>query len=149
MQIYGSVLGERVISMALLPPVYFFIPFCQRWEINIYRMECDGSRSHFLENYLPRSCMRREVKLFPFPQRCQTEILQICISSPLKHAGAPSAKEFIYSVSFTDVNMRSGDESPGLCLVMDFIHRDSEQGVSFILSCTHEMIGFFHIGVPW
>lgn len=41
MQIYGTVLGERVVSMALLAPEYFFIPFWQGWEINIYRMECD------------------------------------------------------------------------------------------------------------
>lgn len=41
MQIYGIVLGERVVSMALLAPEYFFIPFWQGWEINIYRMECD------------------------------------------------------------------------------------------------------------
>lgn len=79
MQIYVTVLGERVVSMALLAPAYFFIRFCQGWKINIYRMECDyplsrGSRAHFLEHYLPWSCKGRKLELLPFPQRCQTEI---------------------------------------------------------------------------
>lgn len=47
--------------------------------------------------------MRKEVKLLPLHQRCQTEI-QFCISTLLKHAGASSAEELMYSVPFADMN---------------------------------------------
>lgn len=148
MQIYVTVLGERVVSMALLSPAYFFIHFCQGWKINIYRMECDypwaGVQSSLLGALFAMELQRKEVRTSSFPSE-MSNWNTICISAPLKHAGASSAKEFIYSVSFGDTNMRSGDESPGLCLVMDFIHRDSGQGISFIPSCIHQMIVFPHV----
>lgn len=139
MQIYGSVLGERVVSVALLTPAYFFIPFCQGWKINIYRMECDypwaGVQSSLLGALFATELQRKEVRTSSFPSEV-SNWNTVCTCAPLKHAGASSAKEFIYSVSFGDTNMRSGDENPGLCLVMDFIHRDSEQGI-FIYSLMH------------
>lgn len=47
--------------------------------------------------------MRKEVKLLPLHQRCQTEI-QFCNSTLLKHAGASSAEELMYPVPFADMN---------------------------------------------
>lgn len=147
MQIYGTVLGRRVVSMALLAPAYFFIPFCQEWELNIYRMECDypwaGVQSSLLGELFAKELHEEGGATSSFSSEV-SNWNTIGISAPLKHAGASSAEEFIYSVSFGDTNMRSGDESPGLCLVMDFIHHDSEQGISFIPSCTHRMIVFPH-----
>lgn len=150
MQIYGTVLGERVVSVALLAPAYFFIPFCQGWEINRYRMECDypwaGVQSSLLGALFGKKLHEEGGESSSFSSEV-SNWNRICISAPLKHAGVPSAKELIYSVLFADTSLRSGDESCGLCLVMGFIHHDSEQGISFIPSCTQSDCFFSCVGV--